>query len=86
MTVSYTHLAQQVTLAEITTSFGEKRHVTLPDGTLLVLNSCSLVRSPDRFVGDLRGVELEDEGYFRVTRNEKMPFIVRTKQIGRAHV
>lgn len=44
---------QQVTLAEITTSFGEKRQVTLPDGTLLVLNSCSQVRYPDRFVGDL---------------------------------
>ncbi len=27
---------QQVTLAEVTTSFGEKRQVTLPDGTLLV--------------------------------------------------
>ena len=48
---------QQVTLAEITTSFGEKRQVTLPDGTLLVLNSCSQVRYPDRFVGDLRDVK-----------------------------
>ena len=73
--------AQQVTLAEITTSFGEKRQVTLPDGTLLVLNSCSQVRYPDRFVGDLREVELEGEGYFRVARNEKMPFIVRTKRL-----
>ena len=63
---------QQVTLAEITTSFGEKRQVTLPDGTLLVL---------DRFVGDLREVELEGEGYFRVARNEKMPFVVRTKRL-----
>ena len=62
---------QQVTLAEITTSFGEKRQVTLPDGTLLVLNSCSQVRYPDRFVGDLREVELEGEGYFRVARNGK---------------
>lgn len=62
---------QQVTLAEITTSFGEKRQVTLPDGTLLVLNSCSQVRYPDRFVGDLREVELEGEGYFRVARNER---------------
>lgn len=42
--------AQQVTLAEITTSFGEKRQVTLPDGTLLVLNSCSQVRYPDRLL------------------------------------
>lgn len=73
--------AQQVTLAEITTSFGEKRQVTLPDGTLLVLNSCLQVRYPDRFVGDLREVELEGEGYFRVARNEKMPFIVRTKRL-----
>jgi len=56
---------QQVTLAEITTSFGEKRQVTLPDGTLLVLNSCSQVRYPDRFVA----------------RNEKMPFVVRTKRL-----
>ena len=62
---------QQVTLAEITTSFGEKRQVTLPDGT----------RYPDRFVGDLREVELEGEGYFRVARNEKMPFVVRTKRL-----
>lgn len=67
--------------AEITTSFGEKRQVTLPDGTLLVLNSCSQVRYPDRFVGDLREVELEGEGYFRVARNEKMPFVVRTKRL-----
>ena len=72
---------QQVTLAEVTTSFGEKRQVTLPDGTLLVLNSCSQVRYPERFVGDSREIELEGEGYFRVARNEKMPFIVKTKRL-----
>ena len=44
-------------------------------------NSCSQVRYPDRFVGDLREVELEGEGYFRVARNEKMPFVVRTKRL-----
>ena len=39
------------------------------------------MRYPDRFVGDLREVELEGEGYFRVARNEKMPFVVRTKRL-----
>ena len=70
--------AQQVTFAEITTSFGEKKQLTLPDGTVLVLNSCSQVRYPDRFTGDIRRVELKGEGFFRVARNEAMPFVVNT--------
>ena len=40
---------QQITFAEISTSFGEKKRVELPDGTILVLNSCSQVRYPDSF-------------------------------------
>lgn len=72
---------QQVTFAEITTSFGEKKEVTLPDGTLLILNSCSHVRYPEHFLGDTRSVELEGEGYFRVARNEEMPFIVKTGRL-----
>lgn len=69
---------QEVTFAEVTTSFGEKKQITLPDGTLLVLNSCSQVRYPDRFTGNIRRVELKGEGFFRVARNEAMPFIVKT--------
>lgn len=42
---------QQITFAEISTSFGEKKRVELPDGTILVLNSCSQVRYPDSFKG-----------------------------------
>lgn len=78
--ISYlNHLAEQeVTFAEITTSFGEKKQITLPDGTLLILNSCSQVRYPDRFTGNIRGVELKGEGFFRVARNEALPFIVKT--------
>lgn len=69
---------QEVTFAEVATSFGEKKQITLPDGTLLVLNSCSQVRYPDRFTGTTRRVELKGEGFFRVARNENMPFIVNT--------
>ena len=78
--ISYlNHLAEQeVTFAEISTSFGEKKQITLPDGTLLVLNSCSQVRYPDRFTDNVRLVELKGEGFFRVARNETLPFIVKT--------
>lgn len=69
---------RQVTFVEVSTSFGEKKQVTLPDGTSLVLNSCSRVRYPDQFTGDIRNVELEGEGYFRVAGNEEMPFVVKT--------
>lgn len=69
---------QQVSYLEASTSYGERKQVLLPDGTQLVLNSCSRIRYPDRFVGNQRRVELEGEGYFRVQRNEKQPFIVNT--------
>ncbi|NDV79415.1 DUF4974 domain-containing protein [Dysgonomonas sp. 511] len=71
----------QVTYTEISTSFGEKKQVSLPDGTLLILNSCSYVRYPSNFAKDIRKIELEGEGYFNVARNENMPFVVETKRL-----
>lgn len=68
----------KVIFAELATSFGEKKQITLPDGTLLVLNSCSQIRYPNRFTGNVRRVELKGEGFFRVARNEDMPFVVNT--------
>lgn len=69
----------QVSYLEASTSFGERKEVQLPDGTTLILNSCSRVHYPDRFTGKERRIELEGEGYFRVYHNEKQPFIVDTR-------
>lgn len=65
---------------EIVTSYGETKEIVLADGTVLVLNSCSKVRFPDCFVEDERRIELEGEGYFQVSRNERRPFIVKTSR------
>lgn len=70
---------EQVTYWEASTSYGERKQVRLPDGTQLVLNSCSRIRCPNRFVDKERRVELEGEGYFRVHHDEKHPFIVNTR-------
>lgn len=69
---------QNTTYSLASTSYGEKRHLTLPDGTQIVLNSCSSLRYPNRFSGKERKVELDGEAYFRVARNEAMPFIITT--------
>lgn len=57
---------------------GQRAGITLPDGTIVHLNSESkLTYTPD-FNGKLREVVLEGEGFFEVTPNKEKPFIVKT--------
>lgn len=53
-------------------------HMTLPDGTKVILNASTKLRFPDKFEKDMREVYLDGEAYFDVIRNEKAPFIVHT--------
>ncbi|MCD7977383.1 MAG: FecR family protein [Tannerellaceae bacterium] len=55
-------------------------HMTLPDGTKIILNASSRLKFPDRFDKDLREVYLDGEAYFDVAKNEKAPFIVHTNK------
>lgn len=57
---------------------GQRAGITLPDGTIVHLNSESkLTYTPD-FNGKLREVVLEGEAFFEVTPNKEKPFIVKT--------
>ncbi len=53
-------------------------HLTLPDGTKVVLNASTKFKFPDRFESDIREVFLDGEAFFDVARNEKAPFTIRT--------
>lgn len=55
---------------------GGEYRVTLSDGTMVTLNSGSKLSFPTGFRGAERKVTLEGEGFFEVTKNPKMPFIV----------
>lgn len=66
---------------EASTSYGEKKELLLPDGTQLILNSCSYIRYPKQFDNDERRIELEGEGYFDVAHDEKLPFIINTSRL-----
>lgn len=65
----------------IETPRGAKTHLTLPDGTQVWLNSGSrLSYSTSLFNKDNRMLSIDGEGYFEVTHNEHVPFILCTTQ------
>lgn len=57
---------------------GEQKTIQLPDGTEVQINSNSLLIYPRQFHGDNRRVHLSGEAYFKVKRDESMPFIIGT--------
>jgi len=53
---------------------GGRYQITLPDGTKVWLNSATTLTYPVAFVGRERVVSLIGEAYFKVAKNEAMPF------------
>jgi transmembrane sensor len=60
---------------------GQRKLVTLPDGTQIWVNAGSSVKVPEKWEADsIREVWLEGEGFFDVVRNASRPFIVHTPE------
>jgi transmembrane sensor len=61
--------------AEYSTALGERRHVALPDGSVIDMNSRSGVQV--RYEKDRRGIELmQGEAMFSVEHDSSRPFVV----------
>ncbi|WP_163322775.1 FecR family protein [Draconibacterium mangrovi] len=69
------------TFTTITCALGDKSTVTLPDGSLVYLNSGSELRFNNDFHQDYREVEIEGEAYFQVEKNKEIPFRVEAGDI-----
>jgi len=69
-------IAQQYTTTQ--TAPGHQVDLTLPDGSVVKLNSDTKLEYPPIFSGKERRVKLDGEALFEVARNEKSPFIVET--------
>jgi ferric-dicitrate binding protein FerR (iron transport regulator) len=65
-------------LIEVKTNPGMTTSITLPDGSLVRLNSESSLRYPSVFSGNDRQVFLQGEGFFSVVKNDRKRFIVST--------
>ncbi|WP_258105681.1 FecR family protein [Marinoscillum sp. MHG1-6] len=63
------------------TSYGQRRTVQLPDGTIVKLNAGSTITFPANFTDKKREISLEGEAFFDVKRDESRPFIITTSDI-----
>ena len=60
---------------------GQRAELILPDNTKVWLNAKTKLTYPVSFGNDDRTVTLDGEAYFDVRRNEKQPFVVKTKSL-----
>ncbi len=71
---------QLATIQKVTQK-GQKSTIILSDGTQIRLNSDSKIIFPEKFGREKREVLLEGEAFFDVSRDEKRPFIIKTKDL-----
>ncbi|MDR2919262.1 MAG: FecR family protein [Tannerella sp.] len=64
---------------EIHVPSGQRLHITLADGSSVWLSPQSRMKLPNEFKRDNRIIELDGEGFFTVVKDEKKPFIVKSK-------
>jgi len=80
--LGYTEIqpAEEVTIqsVQISTEFGQRKTIRLPDGSLVKLNIGSALEFPEKFDGPTRTVKLTGEGYFEVAENKDKPFIIQS--------
>ncbi|MFT4759825.1 MAG: transmembrane sensor [Paraglaciecola sp.] len=68
-------------MVAFSTAAGEKKSVTLADGTLAYLNENSRLSYPLTFENKTRTVKFLGEAYFEVAKNPSKPFIIETTNV-----
>lgn len=77
---------QTVFYNSLATPRGGHYKITLPDGSIVWLNSASSLRFPTSFNGEKREVEMSGEAYFEIAKNVKQPFIVKVNDGSKVEV
>ncbi|NGM63126.1 FecR domain-containing protein [Sphingobacterium sp. SGG-5] len=63
----------------VDTQAGERKKVTLSDGTIILLNGNTTLAYPTQMLQHIRLVKLKGEAFFDVAKNEKKPFLIVSK-------
>ncbi|HMI03482.1 MAG TPA: FecR domain-containing protein [Pedobacter sp.] len=72
---------RRVIFAESFTGIGERKIISLSDGSKITLNNASHIKFPQVFSDSLREVFLEGEAFFEIAHNERKPFVVRAGKL-----
>lgn len=70
-----------VQMKTVSNALGKKSKLTLPDGTVVIMNSGTTVTYPEKFSADIRSVSLIGEAYFDVKESVYHPFVVESKGV-----
>jgi len=82
-TIAIQYIAQKDTnnFIELDVESGPRMsHMTLPDGTKVILNASSKIKFPEKFSPQKREIFLDGEAFFEVIQNKKSPFVVHTNK------
>ena len=77
MITSDNHQQNLSSINTMLTGKSERSQLILPDGTKVWLNVCSSISYNQNYGNKVREVILNGEAYFKVTKNPKVPFIVK---------
>lgn len=67
--------------SEVSTKYGSKTRIQLPDGSQVWLNAGSKLNYTNDFGKTIREVQLIGEGFFDVVKNPEKPFVIHTSSI-----
>jgi ferric-dicitrate binding protein FerR (iron transport regulator) len=80
LTISHYYDNKAIAFVKID-SEAQTRAQTLPDGSVVTLNSHSTLIYPERFTGKIRPVTMLGEAFFKVTPDKTKPFIIKVNGV-----
>ncbi|WP_114939502.1 FecR domain-containing protein [Mucilaginibacter endophyticus] len=80
LTISHYYDNRNIAFVKIN-SEAKTRTQTLPDGSVVTLNSHSTLIYPEKFTGTIRPVTMLGEAFFKVTPDKTKPFIIKVNGV-----
>ncbi|WP_419700352.1 FecR family protein [Mucilaginibacter sp. NFX135] len=80
--LTFNHVYDNGSVSFVRIDSKDKVHTqSLPDGSVITLNTRSTIVYPGRFTGNIRPVSLSGEAFFKVSPDKTKPFIIKVNDV-----